>query len=146
MTILTDIVFHLRITGILLAGLALMGFFLPKRFNWARDAERMSLLNRQIFLVHHAFIILILAMFSVLTLGFPRALVDPGNPLSKAILTGLALFWFIRLIVQWFVYDRQLWRGHRFNTAMHFLFTGVWLYFTMTFGAALWMNMRGAVS
>lgn len=105
--------------------------------------KQLSLLNRQVFLVHSWFIILILLLFAALLLTCTHALLVPGDTLARAILIGLTLFWFLRLLTQWLVYDWQIWRGHRFYTAMHFVFSGVWLYFTLTFGAALWMNLRG---
>ena len=57
-------------------------------------------------------------------------------------LGGLTTFWFLRLLMQWFYYSPQLWRGQPFNTAMHVAFTATWVYFTATFAAALWRNLR----
>ena len=50
---------------------------------------------------------------------------------------GLAVFWAVRLWMQWFLYDAQLWRGKTFETLMHFAFTGLWLLLVVTFSAAL---------
>ena len=44
--------------------------------------------------------------------------------------------------MQWFVYDRELWVGKRFETAMHFLFSGLWVFLTATFTTALWQNLH----
>ena len=137
-----DVTFHLRLAGLLLAALAVMGLFLPRRFNWKQESASLSLLNRQILYVHNGFIILLLLMFAALLLGLTRSLKEP-SPLARGVLGALTLFWFARLLVQWFVYDRRLWRGHAFNTTMHFLFTGLWVYFTATFATALWLNFRG---
>ena len=133
---------HLRAVGVLLLLLSALNLYVPRRSEWKREMAGLSLLNRQIFLVHSGFIILILLLFAALTLVLPHELLSP-TPLARAVLGGLALFWFIRLLVQWFVYDRRLWRGQAFNTAMHFLFTGLWAYFTATFATALWINYRG---
>ena len=97
----------------------------------------MSLLNRQIFIVHCLFIVLTLWMMGVLSLVFTDALLQP-TALSRPILAGLALFWLVRLIVQWTVYDKALWRGNRFNAVVHILFTGLWSYYILVFGSALW--------
>ena len=142
LAMLTDVSLHLRLAGLLLAGLAVMGLFVPRKFGWARDAERMQPLNRQILYVHNAFIVLILAMFAAVSLLCTRALLEPGDVLARAVLGALTLFWFVRLLIQWFYYDRRLWIGRPFETSMHFLFTGVWIYFTATFGYALWLNLR----
>jgi len=131
---------HLRIVGLLLLLLCVMNLYVPRRFRWKEEMASLSLLNRQIFLVHSAFIILILLMFATLVLGFTRQLLEP-TPLARVILAGLASFWFARLLVQWFYYDFSIWRGNRFNTIMHFVFTGVWIYFVGTFAAALLLNL-----
>jgi hypothetical protein len=56
--------------------------------------------------------------------------------LSRLVLGGFALFWFVRLVCQWFVFDRSLWRGHRFHTVVHVVFTVLWTYFTAVNAAA----------
>ena len=132
---------HLRIVGVLMVLLVALNLYVPQRFNWKREMAALSLLNRQIFLVHAMFICVILLMFAGLTLLMPRELMQP-TPLARAVLFALAAFWFLRLAAQWLVYDWRLWRGDRFNTAMHLLFTAVWLYLTATFTAALWVNLR----
>jgi hypothetical protein len=133
---------HLRIVGVLLFALLSLNFVLPRRFRWREELGRLSLFNRQIFIVHAMFICLILAMFGALSLFWAPLLLESA-PLPRVVLAGLALFWFARLLVQWFVYDRSLWRGKRFETAVHFVFTGVWLYFCTTYALALWSNLRG---
>jgi hypothetical protein len=138
---MTDITLHLRVVGLLLLGIAAMGVFLPRRFGWRADTAGASLLNRQIFYVHIAFIVLTVAMFGLLAITCARSLIEPHD-VTRAVLGGLAGFWFVRLLVQWFVYDPRLWRGKRFETAVHVVFTGMWVYFTATFAAALWVNLN----
>lgn len=129
-----------RIAGGLLLGLAVLNVFVPRRFNWRAELTRVSPLNRQIFLVHAGFIVLILILMGVLSAFYSAALLDP-SPLSRLVLGGLALFWLVRLFTQWFVYDASLWRGNRFNTGMHWLFTLFWLYLTAVYAAALWQQL-----
>jgi hypothetical protein len=136
----TTLVLHLRIVGAMLACLAFMNLFVPRYFRWREDMAGLSLVNRQIFQVHGFFIIVILVLFSALLLTCSDALVD-GTRLSRAVLVGLTVFWGLRLLMQWGFYSWDLWRGNRFNTAMHFLFSAAWLYMTTTFASALWMNL-----
>jgi len=127
----------LRICGGFLIGLFVLNFFVPRKFNWADELPRLSLSNRRIFQVHAIFIALILLMMGLLLITLPHALLAP-QPLARAVLGGLAVFWAVRLYMQWFVYDTELWRGKPFETAMHFAFTGLWILLTGTFSAALW--------
>lgn len=131
----------LRIAGILLLLLAAVNLYVPKRFAWAEELPRLSLLNRQIFVVHAAFIVLMILLMAALTLALPGDLMAPSR-LSRALLAGMGLFWIVRLLVQWFVYDSRIWRGHRFYTVMHYVFTALWIYFSATFAFALWQNVR----
>jgi hypothetical protein len=133
---------HLELAGLGLILLALAHLTFPKRFGWREELARLSLLNRQMFQVHVFFIALVLVLFGALSLFGARALLTPG-PLSKAVLAGFTLFWTLRLYVQLFVYDRALWRGHRFNAAVHVGFTAFWTYLVLVYGTALLRLLRG---
>jgi len=113
---------------------------LPRQLGWRRDLAQLTPLNRQIFLVHVGFIVLILVLFGALALFFTAELVRPSR-LGRAVLGGLALFWFLRLLTQHLVYDASLWRGNRRNTAVHCVATLLWLYLTAVFGWGWWCQM-----
>ena len=140
MNIIVNPELHLRIVGVLLLALIVLNLYVPRRFNWRGELASLSLLNRQIFQVHAAFICVILAMFATLALFFTDELLEPTR-LARAVLALLAIFWSLRLLTQWFVYDRRLWRGKTFETIVHFIFTGVWTYFAATFAYALLHNL-----
>jgi hypothetical protein len=127
----------LRVAGALLLLLAAAHVTFPKRFSWAEELARLSLLNRQMFLVHVGYIVFLVASMGALSLFFTEALLE-GTSLSRLVAGWLFLFWFSRLIVQWVVYDRALWQGDRLNTAVHVLFTGFWLYLSIVYGWAVW--------
>ncbi len=131
---------HLRIVGVMMAVLVVVNLVVPYLFDWRAELSRLSLLNRQIFQVHSIFIVLILGMFSALLLTSAEALLEPTR-LSRAILIGLTIFWAVRMLMQWWFYSPDVWRGNRFRTAMHYVFSGSYIYVTATFGAALWSNV-----
>jgi hypothetical protein len=128
---------NLRVVGVLLALLAVVNLFVPRRFHWREEMARLSLLNRQIFEVHAIFLVLTLVLFSALLLTMAPALLEP-TPLARAVLAGLTIFWTARLLAQWFYYSPEIWRGHRFNTVMHVAFSGLWIYVTGVLGASLY--------
>ena len=131
---------HLRVTGVLLALLVIVHAFVPGRLRWREELSRLSLVNQQIFEVHTLFIVLVLALSSALLLTSSDALLVPSR-LSRALLFGLTVFWGLRMLMQWCYYSPAVWRGNRFNTVAHCLFSGVWVYLTGTFAAALWRNL-----
>ena len=129
--------FHLRICGALLIVLGLLHPAFAHRFQWKEELARVSLLTRQVFWVHTLFIVFILLQFGILSLVFAHVLVE-RSLLAKIMLAGLVSFWSLRLVAQHLIYSPALWRGNRFNTMMHVAFTGLWAYFTGTYGLALW--------
>ena len=127
---------HLRIVGIIMAVLVVVNVQVPRRFNWRDEMSQLSLLNRQIFQAHAVFLVLLLAQFSALLLLCTPDLLQPTR-LSRAALIGLTTFWGLRMVMQWSFYSPAIWRGHRFNTVMHYVFSATWIYVTAVFGAAL---------
>jgi hypothetical protein len=116
---------HLRITGVLMAALVAVNLVVPYRFNWRGELATLSLVNRQIFQAHAGFLI-----------TSAPALLEPTRS-SRALLVGLTIFWGLRMLMQWCFYSPKLWRGHTFNTVIHFAFSIMWIYVTAVFGMAL---------
>ena len=132
---------HLQTLGVvwlLLAGLNV--FVVPRWFRWNLELARLSLFTRQVFHVHCLFIVLVLLMMGVLSLCYPQLLLEP-SPIAALLLGGLFAFWLVRLLVQWFVYDRRLWRGNRVHTIAHYAFTFLWMYATAVYGLSWWLNV-----
>lgn len=136
-----QLVIHLKIAGVLMSLLALAHIHFVKRFGWREELQNVSLLTRQVFNVHCFFISLVLLMFGALSIFGSETLLE-RNPLAKAVLAGLVLFWAARLYIQFFVYDSKLWRGNRLNTVMHVVFSVMWTYYTVVYAAALWRQYR----
>ncbi len=134
------VLLNLRIAGVAMAALAVINLFVPRRFRWHDEMARLSLLNRQIFQAHSVFLILTLAMFSALLLTCGPALLEPTR-LARAILIGLCVFWTLRMLMQWFFYSPEIWRGNQFFTVMHGVFSVTWVYFSAVFAAAAWNNL-----
>jgi hypothetical protein len=141
MTLSPDtLLLHLRLAGVVMASLVVVNLLVPGRFHWREEMSRLSLVNRQIFQAHSVFLVLTLALFSALLLTCGPALLEPTR-LSRAVLAGLTIFWGLRMLMQWCFYSPLIWRGHRFNTVMHYTFSVVWVYVTTVFAVALWANL-----
>ena len=126
----------LQIVGVLLMVLGLSHVFFNRFFGWERELAPVSLLTRKIFFVHTFFIGLGVVMAGLGSLIYAALLLEP-SVLSRAILAGMVTFWLCRLLAQWFAYDTAIWRGDRFRTAMHVVFSALWIYVTATYGTAL---------
>jgi len=127
---------NLRIVGILLVLLGLSHTFFNRYFGWERELADVSLLTRQIFFVHSFFIALGVVLGGAGSFLCADALLRPGL-LSRTLLAGMTVFWLCRLLAQFFAYDSRIWKGNRFRTFMHAVFSALWIYVTATYGIAL---------
>lgn len=130
---------HLKFAGMLLIVLGLSHVLFGQRFQWKEELERLSLLNRQIFYVHAFFIALIVVLFGILALFYTGTLIEK-TALARVVLSGIVLFWACRLAIQFFGYSSTLWKGDRFNTIVHIVFSLFWTYLIVVFSAALWLQ------
>jgi len=127
---------NLRLVGVLLLVLTVSQPFFFRHFKWRAELMAVSLLTRQVFLVHAVFIGLVIGMMGVLSLVFTPLLLE-RTPLARLVLGGMALFWAVRVAMQFFVYDSKLWRGDRARTFAHVFFAALYTYFAVTFAMAM---------
>ena len=81
--------------------------------------------------IHTFFIALVVLLMGLLCLTSSSQLIN--TELGKTITFGLAVFWTIRLIVQFFGYSGKLWKGKPLETTIHITFSGLWMYFSFVF-------------
>lgn len=117
--------------------LALVHVIFPKYFDWENDLKPLSLINRQLMYVHTFFIAFLLLLIGVLCLTSANEIA--GTNLGKRVALGIAIFWFVRLVFQFFGYSSELWKGKPFETAVHIFFAFIWTYFTVIFFAVYWL-------
>jgi hypothetical protein len=127
---------QLKIIGIVLLALGLVHGRFPRFFNWRDELSGVSLINRQLMYVHTLFIALFLVLIGLLCISSAKELIE--TDLGNRIALGLGIFWFIRLIVQFFGYSSELWRGKTFETTVHILFAILWSYLSIVFLAVYW--------
>jgi hypothetical protein len=124
---------QLSIIGCLMIALAIMHIPFPKYFRWAEDLKGISLLNRQMMYVHTLFLGVVLFLMGLLCTAEGPDLLH--TRLGHWVLLGFALFWTLRLLIQFVGYSSSLWKGKVFETTIHILFSLLWTYFTFV----LWM-------
>ncbi len=122
---------HLKFIGCILIALSMMHINFPKRFNWSEEFSRVSLLNRQMMFVHTLFIALVVFLIGVLCLTSAKELVQ--TDLGKRICFGIFIFWFARLVTQFFGYSSLLWKGKRYETTVHIVISILWVYLSAVF-------------
>lgn len=128
---------HFKIIGSLLIVLALVHVLFPKYFNWKTELQSLSLINRQMMLVHTFFIALTVFLMGLLCLVSFQQLIT--TDLGKNICLGLGVFWLVRLMIQLFGYSSKLWKGKKFETIVHISFLCLWTYFSIFF---FWVSIQ----
>ena len=125
---------QLKVIGFLLVVLALLHGGFARYFGWRREFAPVSLINRQMMYVHTFFVAFTVGLMGLLCLTSAPALV--GTALGRRVALGLGVFWLARLLIQLFGYSARLWRGKRFETAVHVGFVALWSYLS---GVFLWV-------
>ena len=124
-------VLQLKAIGFLLIILALLHAAFARYFKWRTDFAPVSLINRQMMYVHTFFVALMVLLMGLLCLTSAPELV--GTPLGRRVALGCGVFWLARLLIQFFGYSSELWRGKRFETGVHIVFAGFWSYLSVVF-------------
>lgn len=124
----------IQLIGYGLILLALIHIIFPRVFDWKNQLASLTLINRQLMTVHTFFVALTVFLMGILCITSAEELLN--TPLGKKILLGLAIFWFIRLIIQLFWYSPLLWQGKLKETAIHILFLAIWVSITTIFSIA----------
>ena len=122
---------HLQIIGFTLILLALVHVIFPRYFDWKNDLSSLSLINREMMYVHTFFVALGVFLMGLLCVVASSEIVE--TTLGQKIALGFAIFWFVRLLVQFFGYSSELWKGKRFESIVHVVFILFWGYLSLVF-------------
>jgi Na+/glutamate symporter len=128
----------LQTLGIVLILLALVHVIFPRYFHWREELAGLSLINREIMQVHTFFIALMVLLMGLLLVSSAELLTT--TVLGRRVSGGMAFFWGVRLVCQFCWYSSENWKGKRFETVMHVLFTMLWLALTVVLTLATWQN------
>jgi len=123
---------HIKIIGVLLMILSIVHVIFPSYFKWKEELKTLSLINRQMMVIHTLFIAITVFLMGLLCLTSSEDLTK--TDFGKRISLGLGLFWTVRLIIQFFGYSSKLWKGKRFETTIHIFAIMLWSYLSIIFG------------
>jgi len=122
----------LQLAGVCQLAIAVANFFLPAKLHYRENLLKVSIIVRQIFIVHSIFIILVLVGMGGICLLFPQDLCG-ASTLGKFLCGFMALFWGLRVVLQFGYYDATIKKENPFGTA---LFGAVFLYLAVIFTTA----------
>lgn len=123
----------LRLAGLSLIALSLAHFVLPKLLKWPEDLAKLTTINRQIFYVHTAFIVVGILLLGLVCLVIPEVLLAK----SQLALVGSGCFflcWLSRLVCQFLIFTSDITSDRRIDKWMRIFGTLLWIYYTGAFG------------
>lgn len=107
-------------------------FLLPRKLKYRENLSRVSPIIRQVFFVHSAYIVGVVALFAAATFAFAPELAS-GHGLGRFLAAAIALFWLCRVPVQLLYYDSELRRSNCLGDAA---FSAAALFLAGTYGWA----------
>jgi hypothetical protein len=128
--------FFVQIAGGLQLVIAVANFFAPAKLHYRENLSKVSPIIRQIFTVHSIYIVLVLVAFGLISLLFPMDLRGDSS-LGKFIGVFLAIFWGLRVVLQFVYYDKAVKKENPLGT---FCFGAAFLYLAATFVFAAFLG------
>lgn len=86
--------------------LSVVSVFIPKALKWNENLASLQPLLRQMFWTYAAYILVINLSFGIISLIATEELVN-GSVLAKSITFLISIYWFARIGIQFFYFDRS---------------------------------------
>ena len=78
----------------------------PKLLDWKSNLRELPLMLRQLFWMYGIFIVVLIIIFGILAfMHAPSIAAD--DPIAHSICALTAIFWGLRLVIQWLVFDAK---------------------------------------
>ena len=122
----------IQLAGALQLITAAANFFLPAKLHYRENLAKVSPIIRQIFTVHSIYIVLVLVGLGLICLLFPNDLCG-ASALGRFLCGFLAIFWGLRVVLQFCYYDSAVKKEHPFGAMF---FGSVFLYLAVAFTTA----------
>ena len=103
--------------------------------DWRKNLATLGALTRHIIWVHGLFVLLTIVAFGLMSITFAGTLAS-GEPLARAACAFIAIFWAVRLLIAFFLFDAgPFLKSLPLKLGYHGL-TVVFVYFTVVYGVA----------
>jgi len=128
-----------RFAGALQLGILSAAALVPYKLRMREQLRPLAPLMRQLVWVYAGFVVLMITSLGLVSLALADVL-GGGGPLARALTGFIALFWGVRLALQFFVFDVKSNLTNRLYTLGYHALTVTFAYLTATFA---WVTIRG---
>jgi hypothetical protein len=109
-------------------------FQVPSKLNWREELPRLSSFNRKLMYAYGAFIVLTIVTFGVFTI-FMHGDLLAGSKAATFFAGFIAVFWLLRLSMDFFYYKHEDWpKGKQFVVG-HALLTSLFTFLCLSYGS-----------
>jgi len=119
--------------GVIHFAILIASAMVPRVLDWRGNLAKLPRMLRQLFWVYGVFIVLTIIGFGTLSLVHAGALAA-GDPLGRWLCGFIAIFWTLRLGVQFFVFDLRPYLTTPFLRAGHYLLTLAFIFLVTIYG------------
>jgi hypothetical protein len=137
--------FAVRVAGAGQLFLAACSLAIPRILRWPEDTAKLRSLTRQIFWVYAGYILGFHIAFALLSLLAPQWLLD-GTPLAGAVAGFIAVYWGVRLTLQFTIIDRRDAPDGKLIRAAEVALVSLFVGLTFTYAAVAWRTWAGVGS
>jgi len=123
--------------------LLLAGGQLPYRLSWKEELARVRPMTRKLVWVYWVFILTIVVAFGILTLVLHDELLR-GDRAALALATLMAVFWAIRLAVDFLYFEHADWPSGKLLRLCHVVLTSFFVFLLATYAGLLLWHAWGA--
>jgi hypothetical protein len=96
----------LQLAAVLQLSILVASALTPRVLDWRRNLRGLHPFLRRLFWVYGVFIVMVIVAFATLTFLHAGAMAA-GEPVARSLCVFIALFWSVRLFVQFFVFDAR---------------------------------------
>lgn len=124
----------LILAGVAQLGIAGSSLLIPRLLGWRDETMRLKPLTRQVFWTYASYILSFHVAFGLLSLFAPAALLD-GSFLARAVCGFIALYWLVRLTLQFAAFDRSVAIGRPLFRFAEAAYVSTFAYLALVYGA-----------
>lgn len=118
---------------------------IPRALNWKGELQQVSPLVRQIFWTYAGYILCTNLAFALVSILGSESLTD-GSPLASSVTGFITVYWFARIMIQFFYFDRESAPKGLKYTLGEIVLVSLFVFFTAVYAVATWNNLSVAVN
>ncbi|MCC6723447.1 MAG: hypothetical protein IT258_02980 [Saprospiraceae bacterium] len=120
--------------------LSFASLLIPRFLNWKNDLAALPILLRQMFWTYAAYILVINFCFGIVSIWGADDLLN-GSFLAKCLSLFIGFYWFARVLIQFFYFDRKTAPKGLIYTLGEIGLVGLFIIFTLVYFTAFFKNI-----